>query len=149
MIESSRFSSGLEKWVFLFPKLWGTSLHRRDLSYSQWPGCPLMGEHFLRHLIHRWETMFYYLREALNSIKSSCCLDSTFLKVWVTFPHYSTPILSGVKPNHLDQKPTKWVEVVVMSPERFLEIHTLWDLSPFPIAYPANRTNLTLGGALE
>lgn len=115
--------------------------------------CPLMGEPFLRHLIHRWETMFYYLREALNSIKSSCCLDSTFLKVWVTFPHYSTSILNGVKPNHLEQRPTKWVEVVVrvmqMSPERFLEIHTLWDLSPFPIAYPANRTNLTLGGALE
>lgn len=64
-----------------------------------------------------------------------------------------TPLLSGVKPNHLEQRPTKWVEVVVrvmqMLPERFLEIHTLWDLSPFPIAYPANRTNLTLGGALE
>lgn len=70
----------------------------------------------------------------------------TFLKVQVTFPYYSTPIFNGAKPNHLEQRPTKWVEVVVrvmqMSHERFLEIHTFWDLSPFSIAYPANRTNL-------
>lgn len=38
----------------------------------------------------------------------------------------------------------KWVEgevkIMQMSLKRVLEIHTFWDLSPFPIVYPPNST---------
>lgn len=107
--------------------------------------CTLVGEPFLRHLTHRWKTMFYSSKISSEQYKKLMLLTfNTFLKVRVTFSQYSTPIVNGLRPNHLHQRPAKWVKVDVrvmqMSHKRALEMHTLWDLIYFPLYLPNRAT---------